>query len=226
VRSYLEPTAPIASQAILTDDPKGAMDLATALCDSPRMSNLSHGLWGYGGTTQDGLEVTIQALGIGGPSAAAVVSELAGLGVRKAIRIGSCIALDPALEPGAILIGARIERCDGAGMALSGAAGVVPDAEMTAALARATGGVLGTVSSVDLATQAPTLSESASAWDHSSAAAIAAGAQAGIETACALIVAEAASGEQLGREQLDEALIALGMRAVEALVVPDQAPGA
>ena len=64
-------------------------------------------------------EVTIQALGIGGPSAAAVVSELAGLGVKRAIRIGSCIALDPALEPGAIVVGAEIEARDGVGMALS-----------------------------------------------------------------------------------------------------------
>ena len=55
---------------------------------------------------------------------------------------------------------------------------------------------------------------------------IATGVQAGIETACALVVAEAASGELLAREDLDDALIALGMRAAETLGVSDQAPGA
>ncbi|HYH60298.1 MAG TPA: hypothetical protein VD766_00380 [Solirubrobacterales bacterium] len=225
MRSYLEPTAPIASQALLTDDPKGAMDLATALCDSPRMSNLSHGLWGYGGTTRDGLEVTVQALGIGGPSAAAVVSELAGLGVQRAIRIGSCIALDPALEPGAIMIGAEIEACDGVGMALSDVVDILPHPVLTAGIARITGAPEGTIRSVDLAARARGTSQSRSVSDLSSAAVIATGVQAHMETACALIVAETSSGETLAREDLDKALIALGMRAAEALGVLDQAPG-
>ena len=99
MRTYLDPTAPIAPDALLADDPKVAMDLAVAICESPRMSNLAHGLWGYHGTTRDGTELTIQSLGIGGPSAAAVMADLARLGVSRAIRIGSCIALDA--RPGA-----------------------------------------------------------------------------------------------------------------------------
>ena len=51
MRTYLDPTAPIAPDALLVDDPKTAMDLAVAITESPRMSNLAHGLWGYHGTT-------------------------------------------------------------------------------------------------------------------------------------------------------------------------------
>ena len=122
---YLHPTAPIAPRAILTDDPKAAMELASALCDSPRMSNLAHGLWGYGGTTPGGLELTVQSLGIGGPSASAVVFELAGLGVRIAVRVGPCLAIDPSLELGAVVVPAEILPRDGVATALSNEAATV-----------------------------------------------------------------------------------------------------
>src|SRR5690349_23406935 len=44
-----------------------------------KMFNHNRGLWGYTGTAPDGLPVTIQATGMGGPSAAIVLSELAAL---------------------------------------------------------------------------------------------------------------------------------------------------
>ena len=64
------------------------------------MSNHSHGLWGYSGRTHRGHELTIQATGIGGPSAAIVLGELAALGTRRAIRLGPCTAIDPGLSAG------------------------------------------------------------------------------------------------------------------------------
>lgn len=226
MRSYIDPTAPIAPQAILADDPKGAMDLATALCPKPRMSNLAHGLWGYGGTTHDGLELTVQSLGIGGPSAAAVVSDLAALGVRRAVRIGSCIALDPTLAPGAVLVVTRVEAADGAGSALTRhGANAAPDQSLRDAVATASDGALALVASVDLAEDGRSLDCDASAFDLSSAAALAAGARNGTRMACALVVAEATSGERLEPEALSQALLALGQRAAAALSDPDQAPG-
>ena len=66
------------------------MALAQRLIDKPLMANHHHGLWGYSGPHRDGRELTVQATGIGGPSAAAVLRELAGHGVRRAIRIGRC----------------------------------------------------------------------------------------------------------------------------------------
>src|SRR3954467_8173743 len=89
----LRPTAPIASDAILVGDPGRALMLAQELLQQPKMSNHARGLWGYSGGTHAGDELTIQATGMGGPSATVVLRDLAELGVRRAIRIGTCTSL-------------------------------------------------------------------------------------------------------------------------------------
>ncbi|UJA20714.1 hypothetical protein HJD18_11175 [Thermoleophilia bacterium SCSIO 60948] len=99
---YLEPTAPIAAAAVLTGDPKRAMELATAATDRPLMSNLARGLWGYHGTTPSGAELSVHSTGIGGPSTALVLRELHGHGIRRAIRVGTATGLDPSLELGSV----------------------------------------------------------------------------------------------------------------------------
>src|SRR3954451_2450709 len=95
----LRPTAPIAADAVLVGDPGRALLLAQELLEQPKMSNHARGLWGYSGLSTRGGELTIQSTGIGGPSAALVLAELAALGVRRAIRIGPC--LTPAAGAGA-----------------------------------------------------------------------------------------------------------------------------
>lgn len=225
MRTYLDPTAPIASDAMLTDDPKGAMDLAAALCVSPLMSNLSHGLWGYYGKTNEDAEVTIQSLGIGGPSAAAVMSDLAQLGVIRAIRIGSCIALDETLEPGSTFVATELRPGDGAGVALSGGRSIAPDPRLTEALIQALDGAdRGAVRSVDIA-PIEVGGDDARAADLSSAAFSAAAERDGITYACALVVAGTSDGPQLGREELEQALLSLGLRAATALSAVPQASG-
>jgi purine-nucleoside phosphorylase len=89
----LRPTAPIAADAILVGDPGRALMLAQELLEQPKMSNHARGLWGYSGRTPEGHELTIQATGMGGPSASVVLADLAELGVRRAIRIGTCASL-------------------------------------------------------------------------------------------------------------------------------------
>ena len=59
------------------------------------MFNHNRGLWGYTGAASDGLPLTIQSTGMGGPSAAIVIAELADLGARRLLRVGTCGALDP-----------------------------------------------------------------------------------------------------------------------------------
>ncbi len=102
--AHLRPTAPIAADVLLPADPALAMALAQRLLDKPRMANHNHGLWGYSGRDAEGRELTVQATGIGGPTAAVVVAELADHGARRAIRLGLCRALDPALTPGDAVI--------------------------------------------------------------------------------------------------------------------------
>ena len=59
---------------------------------------------GYTGKAPDGGDITIQSTGIGGPSAAIVISELVDLGALRLLRVGTCGALDPELELGDLLI--------------------------------------------------------------------------------------------------------------------------
>jgi uridine phosphorylase len=100
----LRPTAPIAADAILVGDPGRALLLAQELLEKPKMSNHARGLWGYTGRTAAGEGLTIQATGTGGPSAAMVVTDLAELGVKRAIRVGTCVALDARARCGDLLL--------------------------------------------------------------------------------------------------------------------------
>ena len=67
--AYLRPSGPIAERAVLTGDPGRAMMLAQDLTEQPKMMNHARGLWGYTGTAPDGALLTVQATGMGGPSA-------------------------------------------------------------------------------------------------------------------------------------------------------------
>ena len=87
--SHLRPTAELAERALLPDDPGQALALTRVLFDeTPLMFNHHRGLWGYSGVARDGAPLTVQSTGIGGPSAAVVVTELHALGMRRAVRIG------------------------------------------------------------------------------------------------------------------------------------------
>jgi len=76
---HVRPTAPLAERVLLPGDPGRALALAQALLSEPRMFNHNRGLWGYTGEATDGLPLTIQSTGMGGPSAAIVLTELAEL---------------------------------------------------------------------------------------------------------------------------------------------------
>src|SRR6187455_2525060 len=92
--SRLRPTASFAADAILVGDPGRALLLAQELLEEPKMSNHARGLWGYTGRTRDGEALTIQSTGMGGPSAALVLSDLAELDVRRAVRVGSAAGVE------------------------------------------------------------------------------------------------------------------------------------
>ena len=152
--AYLRPTSPIAADVLLPADPGLAMALATRLTTKPLMVNHHHGLWGYSGHTETGAELTVQASGIGAPSAAAVLRELHGHGVRRVIRIGRCTPLVRALHPGGTLVATGAVGADGTSIALS-AAEPLPDPELTGMLRdAATGARPGTVVSHDLGDEA------------------------------------------------------------------------
>jgi DeoD family purine-nucleoside phosphorylase len=115
---HLHPTAPLAERVLLPGDPGRALLLAQALLQDPKMFNHNRGLWGYTGLAADGQALTIQSTGMGGPSAAIVIAELADLGARTLLRVGTCGALDDSLALGELLIAGEALAEDGTSRAL------------------------------------------------------------------------------------------------------------
>jgi uridine phosphorylase len=222
---YLRPTAPIAADLLLIGDPATAMALAQEVVEAPAMANHAYGLWGYSGRTANGLELTVQATGIGGPSAALVLAELAAHGARRAIRVGSARSLDPALTPGDVVIASAAIGGDGTSRALGLREPALPDPDLTASLVRACGADarLAPLGSADLdlgAAPADALA-GAAALDLETAPLLAAGRRAGIAVAVVALIADPAAGGAAGP---DRELIALGAACARALA--DQSPSA
>jgi purine-nucleoside phosphorylase len=139
--SRLRPTASVTADAILVGDPGRALLLAQELLEQPKMSNHARGLWGYSGRTPAGHELTIQSTGIGGPSAALVLGELAELGVQRAIRVGTCVGLGEELDLGQLLVVTEAIAAGGSATSLGVEVGegVRPDEDLTARLGKALG---------------------------------------------------------------------------------------
>lgn len=194
---HLHPTAPLAERVLLPGDPGRALALAQLLLEQPKMFNHNRGLWGYTGKAADGLELTIQATGIGGPSAAIVLEELIALGARRAIRVGTCGALAPALALGDLVVASEAICADGASRALGAGERIAADVALTDALARdASVARVGAVVSVDLFYErdgARTRSDAhagALAIEMEAAALFAIGAVASVPVACLLAVTD------------------------------------
>jgi uridine phosphorylase len=137
---------------LLPGDPGRALLLAQALLVKPAMFNHHRGLWGYTGAAADGTSLTIQSTGMGGPSAAIVITELAQLGARRLLRVGTCGALDPALGLGDLVVVTEAIPDDGTSQALGAGSSVLPDERLLEALLRAGEGEAraGAVASTDL----------------------------------------------------------------------------
>jgi purine-nucleoside phosphorylase len=108
IRAQLGDVAPV---VLLPGDPGRAMRVAERL-DHPRCYNENRGLLGYNGTLQ-GTAVSVQTTGMGAPSAAIVVEELAMLGARTLIRIGTCGASRPEIQPTDLIVATAAWPLDG-----------------------------------------------------------------------------------------------------------------
>ena len=137
---HIHPTAPLAPRALLPGDPGRALALAQLVLSEPKMFNHNRGLWGYTGEAADGELLTIQSTGMGGPSAAIVLEELCDLGLQRAIRVGTCGALDGELRLGDLIVATAAIAADGASRALGAGDRVAADAELVEALQAAAAG--------------------------------------------------------------------------------------
>lgn len=220
---HLRPTAPLAERVLLPGDPGRALALAQTVLSEPRMFNHHRGLWGYTGTAPDGLPATIQSTGMGGPSAAIVLSELIALGARRAIRVGTCGALAPGLKLGDLVLAREAICADGTSRALGGGELVAADEAIVAALARARPDAhQGTVVSVDLFYERgqPGAGRRAMAVEMEAAALFALGRAEGIAVGCLLTVSDVFAGTARSRisdERLLEAAEAMGRAALAAM---------
>jgi DeoD family purine-nucleoside phosphorylase len=78
-----------AEACLLPGDPLRAQYIAETYFDNPVQRNSERGMLGYTGT-YEGKPVSVQATGMGCPSAAIVIEELVQLGVKKLMRVGTC----------------------------------------------------------------------------------------------------------------------------------------
>ncbi len=237
---HLHPTAELSERVLLPGDPGRALALAQWLLEKPLMFNHHRGLWGYTGRAADGELLTVQSTGMGGPSAAIVLHELAALGARRAIRVGTCGALNGALELGQLVVAREAIAADGTSRALGAGERVAADPELTNALAGtpaprrargARGGARGvgeshTVVSTDLFYEHDSQREhdwraaGAAAVEMEAATLFAVGKRLEVPVGCVLVVTDLLSAEgrrRIEEEELLEAAEAMGHLAAAAL---------
>jgi 5'-methylthioadenosine phosphorylase/purine-nucleoside phosphorylase len=92
-----------AEACLLPGDPLRARYIAETYLDNPVQRNEERGMFGYTGEFQ-GKPVSVQATGMGCPSAAIVIEELVQLGVKRLVRVGTCGGLQPDLELGDLIV--------------------------------------------------------------------------------------------------------------------------
>lgn len=146
---HLRPATDLAERVLLPGDPHRALLVAQDILEAPLMFNHARGLWGYTGRAADGLPLTVQSTGMGGPSAAIVVEELVALGARTLIRIGTCGALEAGFELGELVTVGEVLAADGLSSALEAGPRLSPDPALTSAL-EAAGARVVTAASTDL----------------------------------------------------------------------------
>jgi uridine phosphorylase len=222
---HLRPTAELAERVLLPGDPGRALALAQWLLEKPLMFNHHRGLWGYTGMAADGELLSIQSTGMGGPSAAIVLHELLTLGAKRAIRVGTCGALNGDLALGELVVAGEALAADGTSRALGAGERVAADPTLTQALGGA-GGNPKLVVSTDLFYEPER--EREQAWRAQGAVAVemetatlfAVGAREEIAVGCVLAVSDLLNPEgrqRIGEQELERAAAAMGRVALAAL---------
>jgi DeoD family purine-nucleoside phosphorylase len=92
-----------AEACLLPGDPLRAQYVAETFLEDVQPRNRERGMLGFTGTFQ-GQPVSVQATGMGCPSAAIVFEELVQLGVKRLVRIGTCGGLQPDMKLGDLVI--------------------------------------------------------------------------------------------------------------------------
>jgi DeoD family purine-nucleoside phosphorylase len=92
-----------AEACLLPGDPLRAQYIAETYLDNVVQRNSERGMLGYTGEFE-GRPVSVQATGMGCPSAAIVFEELVQLGVKRLLRVGTCGGLQPDMSLGDLVV--------------------------------------------------------------------------------------------------------------------------
>lgn len=134
-RQYHIKVAPgeVGGVALMPGDPFRVQLVADALEDPVEVAHAREYRTVVG--TYKGLRITAMSTGIGCPSAAIAVEELARCGVHTFIRVGSTAALQPDVAVGDVVVNTGTFRNDGTSLAYAPLGyPAVPDTELTMAL--------------------------------------------------------------------------------------------
>lgn len=125
-----------AKYAIVPGDP-GRVPQIAGFLDNPRPVKCNREYNTYEGFI-DGEKVLVVSTGIGGPSAAICMEELANIGVDTFVRVGTCGGMQPSVYPGDVVIANGAVRMGGTSKEyLPVEFPAVADFEVTKALAQA-----------------------------------------------------------------------------------------
>lgn len=101
----------VGEYCILPGDP-GRCEKIASYFDDARFVTTNREFTTYTGTL-DGIKVSVTSTGIGGPSAAIAMQELAAIGVHTFIRIGTCGGINMKVKAGDIVIATGAVRNEG-----------------------------------------------------------------------------------------------------------------
>lgn len=126
----------IGKYVLLTGDP-GRTERIAQYLDSPRLAAQNREYTTWTGSLE-GVPVSVVSTGIGGPSAAICMEELAACGAHTFLRIGTCGGMQADVPAGQLVIPTGVVRMEGTSHEYMPAAfPAVPDLRLTCALADA-----------------------------------------------------------------------------------------
>src|SRR6059058_4055285 len=108
-----------AKACLLPGDPLRAKYIAETFFEDAREVNSERGMLGYTGTFR-GKPVSVQASGMGCPSAGIVIEELVMLGVKRILRVGTCGGLQTDLKLGDLIVAISAVAADASARNLIG----------------------------------------------------------------------------------------------------------
>jgi uridine phosphorylase len=101
---------------LLSGDPNRSKHIANTRLTNVKVLSENRGLNSYLGDLPNGARILCSTSGMGGPSASIVLNELAQLGLKNVIRIGTTGSIQPHVNAGSVVISSAAVRRHGAAL--------------------------------------------------------------------------------------------------------------